>query len=143
MEAILIYKFFAKNAKHKNACISKTVPDRGNSAKSLTHRVSVRTSLSKFQRIFHLPKMAAFLNFQIFFKNAKHKNACISKTVLNRAISMKFLTRRITLMSSRPNFQKKNCPVKNGGHFEFSNFSQKSQNTKKNPLVFRKQCDIE
>ena len=33
-------------------------------AKFLTHRVSVKTSLSKFQQIFHLPKMAAIFNFQ-------------------------------------------------------------------------------
>ena len=129
MAAILIYKFFAKIAKHKNACISKTVLDRANSAKSLTHRVSVRASLSKFQRIFYLPKMAAILNFQIFFKNAKHKHACISKTVLDRAISMKFLTHRITLLSSRPNFQKKN-------------FTKITRHEKKT-LVFRKQYDIE
>ena len=34
--------------------------------------------------------MAAILNFQIFRKIAKHKNAYISKTVLDRAISTKF-----------------------------------------------------
>ena len=49
----------------------------------------MNTRLSKFQRIFHLPKMAAILTFRIFFQNAKHKNACISKTVLDRAISTK------------------------------------------------------
>ena len=69
-----------------------------NSAKFLTHRVSVKTSLSKFQRVFHSPKIAAILNFQIFFKNAKHKS--ISKTMLDRAISTKFLTHRVTLLSS-------------------------------------------
>ena len=31
--------------------------------------------------------MVAILNFRIFFKNAKHKNPCISKTVLDRVIS--------------------------------------------------------
>ena len=45
--------FFVKIAKHKNPCILKTVPDRANLAKFLTHRVSVKASLSKFQQIFH------------------------------------------------------------------------------------------
>ena len=61
--------------------------------------------------------MAAILNFRIFRKIAKHKNAYISKTVLDRAISTKFLTRR--------EFSKKFCLAKNGGHFEFSNFCAK------------------
>ena len=52
-------KFFSKSAKHKNAFTLKTMPDRANSANFLTHIVSVKTSLSKFQRIFHSPKMAA------------------------------------------------------------------------------------
>ena len=105
-----IFKFFAK---HKNTCISKTVWDRAMSTKLLPHRVSVKTILSKVQWIFHLPKMSAILSFQSFFKNAKHKNACILKTVLDRAISMKFLTHRVTLLSSWPNFQKKICLIKN------------------------------
>ena len=50
--------------------------------------------------------MAAILNFRNFRKIAKHKNAYISKTVLDRAISMKFLIRRLSLQSSFPNFQK-------------------------------------
>ena len=41
---------------------------------------------------------------------------------------MKFLTRRVSLQSSYPNFQKKFCLAKNGGYFEFSNFLQKLQN---------------
>ena len=51
--------------------------------------------------------MAAILNFRIFRKIAKHKNAYISKTVLDRAISTKFLTHRVSLQSSHANFQKK------------------------------------
>ena len=41
-----------------------------------------------------------------FAKIAKHKNAYISKTVRDRAISTKFLTHRVSLQSSHPNFQK-------------------------------------
>ena len=50
--------------------------------------------------------MAAILNFEFFAKIAKHKNAYISKTVRDRAISTKFLTHRVSLQSSHPNFQK-------------------------------------
>ena len=49
--------------------------------------------------------MAAILNFRIFRKIAKHKNAYISKTVLDRAISTKFLTHWVSLQSSHANFQ--------------------------------------
>ena len=51
--------------------------------------------------------MAAILNFRIFRKIAKHKNAYILKTVLDRVISTKFLTPRVSLQSSHANFQKK------------------------------------
>ena len=50
--------------------------------------------------------MAAILNFRIFRKIAKHKKAYILKTVLDRAISTKFLTHRVSLQSSHANFQK-------------------------------------
>ena len=43
----------------------------------------MKTSLSKVQQVFLSPKMAVILNFVIFFKNGKHKNACISKTALD------------------------------------------------------------
>ena len=41
-----------------------------------------------------------------FPNKVKHKNAFISKTVLDRAISMKFLTHRVALGSSYLNFEK-------------------------------------
>ena len=44
----------------------------------------------------------------------------------------------LTKQSSHPNFQKKICLTKTGGHFEFSNFSQKLQNTKM--LISQKLC---
>ena len=71
--------------------------------------------------------MAAILNFQIFRKIAKRKNAYISKTVLDRAILTKFLTHRVFLQSSHANFQKKFCLAKNGGHFEFLRKNCKTQ----------------
>ena len=72
--------------------------------------------------------MAAILNFRILPKMAKHKFASISLTVRDRVISSKFSTHTVskecTLQFS------KNFPLpKNGGHFEFSNFGQKWQNT--------------
>ena len=70
-------------------------------------------------------KMAAILNFRIFRKIAKHKNAYISKTVLDRAILTKFFTHRISLQSSHAYFQKKISLAKNGGHFEFFEFFAK------------------
>ena len=125
MAAILNFRIFRKIAKHKNAYISKTVLDRAISTKFLTHRVSLQSSHANFQKNFILPKMAAILNFRIFRKIAKHTNAYISKTVLDRAISTKFLTHRLSLQNSHANFQKKICLAKNGGHFEFSNFCAK------------------
>ena len=124
MAAILNFRIFRKIAKHKNAYISKSVLDRAISTKFLTHRVSLQSSHANFQTKNFSQKMAAILNFQIFRKIAKHKNAYISKTVLDRAISTKFLTHRVSLQSSHANFQKF-CLAKNGGHFEFSNFCAK------------------
>ena len=83
----------------------------------------MQSSYPNFEKNFLSPKMAAILNFRIFRKIAKRKNAYISKTVLDRAISTKFLTHRVSLQSSHANFEK-NFLAKNGGHFEFSNFSQ-------------------
>ena len=125
MAAILNFRIFRKIAKHKNAYISKTVLDRAISTKFLTHRVSLQSSHANFQKKNFSQKMAAILNFRIFRKIAKHKNAYISKTVLDRAISTKFLTHRVSLQSSHANFQKKLCLAKIGGNFEFSNFCAK------------------
>ena len=123
-------------AKHKFASISLTVRDRAISSKFSTHRVSKECNLCNFQKIFPSPKMAAILNFRIFAKNgktlpkmAKHKFASISLTMRDRAISSKFSTHRVSKECTLCNFPK-NCPLpKNGGHFEFSNFCQKWQNT--------------
>ena len=59
-----------------------------------------------------------------FRKIAKHKNAYISKTVLDRAISTKFFITGYLCRVAMPIF-KKFCLAKNGGHFEFSNFCAK------------------
>ena len=73
----------------------------------MNHRVSLQSSHANFQKKIFSQKMAAILNFRIFRKIAKHKNAYISKTMLDRAISTKFLTHRVSLQSSHANFQKK------------------------------------
>ena len=74
--------------------------------------------------------MVAILNFRIFRKIAKHKNAYISKTVLDRVISSKFLTHRVSLWSSYPNFQKNFVSPKMAAILNFRFFSQKLQNIK-------------
>ena len=74
--------------------------------------------------------MAAILNFRIFRKIAKHKNAYISKTVLDRAISTKFLTHRVSVQSSHANFQKNFVLPKMAAILNFRIFAQKLQNTK-------------
>ena len=129
MAAILNFRIFAKNGKHKFASISLTVRDRAISSKFSTHRVSKECNLCSFQKIFPSPKMAAILNFRIFAKNGKHKFASISLTVRDRAISSKFSTHRVSKECNLCNFPKKFPLPKNGGHFEFSNFCQKWQNT--------------
>ena len=91
-----------------------------------------------FKKNLSRPKWWPFLIFEFFTKIAKHKNAYISKTLLDRTISMKFLTHRVYLQSSHANFQKKFCLAQNGGHFEFSNFLQKLQNIKM--LISQKPC---
>ena len=139
MAAILNFRnIFAKIAKHKNAYISKTVLDRAISTKFLTRRVFLHSSHGNFQKKNFSQKMAAILNFQIFRKIAKHKNAYISKTVLDRAISTKFLTHRVSLQTSHANFQKTFVLPKMAAILNFRIFEQKLQNTKM--LIFRKPC---
>ena len=82
MAAILIFRIFAKLAKHKFASIYLTVRDRAISLKFLTHRVSKECTLCNFQKIFPSPKMAAILIFRIFAKNGKTQ---ICFYLLNRA----------------------------------------------------------
>ena len=132
MAAIL--NFSQKIAKHKNAYNSKIVLDRAISTKCLTRRVSLQSSYPNFKENSSRPKCRPFSIFEILAEIAKHKNASILKTVLDRVILTKFL-------SGHPNFSKKKSVAHNGGHFEFSNFSQKLQNTKM--LISRKPCQIE
>ena len=82
--------------------------------------------------------MAAILNFRIFRKIAKRKNAYISKSVLDRAISTKFLTHWVSLQSSHANFQKNFVLPKMAAILNFRIFAQKLQNTKM--LISRKPC---
>ena len=104
--------------------------DRGISTKFLIRRVSLQSSHANFQKKNFSQKMAAILNFRIFRKIAKHKNAYISKTVLDRAISTKFLTHRVSLQSSHANFQKNFVLPKMAAILNFQLFAQKLQNTR-------------
>ena len=72
--------------------------------------------------MFVSPKMAAILKF--FEKFAKHKNAYILKTVLDRAISTKFLSHRVSLEWPFQ-FLKNLVLPKMAANFKFLNFSQK------------------
>ena len=81
--------------------------------------------------------MAAVLNFQIFRKNHKTKNACISKTVPDSVIPAIFFSQGIC--EDRPFQVSTNISLaKNGGHFEFYGYFSNIQNTKL--LVSRKPC---
>ena len=84
-----------------------------------------RVAMPIFKKILSRQKWWPFWIFEFLAKIAKHKNAYISKTLLDIAISTKFLTHRVSLQSSHANFQKNFCLAKNGGHFEFSNFCTK------------------
>ena len=106
MAAILNFRIFAKNGKHKFASISLTVRDRAISLKFSAHGVFKECTLCNFQKNFPSPKMAAILNFRIFAKNAKHKFASISLTVRDRAILSKFSSNRVSDQCTLGNFQK-------------------------------------
>ena len=67
-----------------------------------------RVAMPIFKKILSRQKWRPFWIFEFFAKIAKHKNAYISKTLLDRAISTKFLTHRVSLQSSHANFQTKN-----------------------------------
>ena len=122
--------------KHKFVSISVTVRDRMISSKFSTQKISQQTTLCNFQKNFPLPKNGG--HFEFSPKMQKHKFPSISLTVRDRAISSKFSTHRVskewTLQCSKffPLF-------KNGGHFDFSNFCQKWQNTN----LLLSPCEIE
>ena len=104
MPAILNFRIFFKNAKHKSACISKTMLDRAILVKFLTHRESLLSTRPSFQIFFVRPKLVAILNFRSFHKNCKTQN-CIWKTMSDRANLAKFLTHRVSVKTSLSKFQ--------------------------------------
>ena len=136
-----IFEFFAKIAKHKNAYISKTMLDRAISTKFCPAGYPCRIAMPIFKNILSRQKWRPFWIFEFFAKIAKHKNAYISKTLLDRAISMKFLTHRVSLQSTHANFQKNFVLPKMAAILNFQIFAQKLQNTKM--LISRKPCYIE
>ena len=88
--------------------ISKTLVDRAISTKFLTHRVSLQSSHPNFQKKFlPRPKWRPCWIFQFFTKIAKHKNAYISKTMLDRVISTNFLKHGLLCRVAIPIFKKK------------------------------------
>ena len=75
---------------------------------------------------FVLPKMAAILIFSNFSQKLQNIKMLISKTVLDRAISTKFFTHRVSLQRSHANFQTKNFSQKMAAILNFR--------------IFRKNC---
>ena len=124
-----IFEFLPKMAKHKFASISLTVRDRAISAKFSTHRDLRDVIFAIFKKFSPPQKWWPFWIFEFLPKMAKHKFVFISLAVRDRPISSKFSTHRVSKECTLCNFQKKFPLLKNGGHFEFSNFSQKWQNT--------------
>ena len=74
--------------------------------------------------------MAAILNFRNFRKNCKTQKCLYLKTVLDRAISTKFLTRRVSLRSTFPNFQKIFVSPKMAAILNFRNFRKNCKTQK-------------
>ena len=91
---------------HTQKCLYLEKCARAISTKFLTHRVSLQSRYASFKKFLSRQKWQQFPIFDFFAKIAKHKNAYISKTVLDRAISTKFLNHRVSLQSSHANFQK-------------------------------------
>ena len=98
------------------------------SAKFLIHRICVKTSLSKFQRIFHLPKNGGYFEFSNFFAKITKPKMLVSRKPCQ--ISANFFTHRVCLKTSLSKFQRMFHLPKNGSHFEFSNFSEKCKTHK-------------
>ena len=103
-----IFEFSPKMRKHKIASISLTVGDRAISSKFSTPRVSKEHTYDNFWKNFQ--KWRPFWIFEFSPKMRKHKNASISLTVGDRAISSKFSTPRVskeyTMTHFWKNFQK-------------------------------------
>ena len=128
MAAILNFRIFAKNGKNTNLLLSPLPCEMERFRRNFsTHRIPKECNLCNFQKNFPLPKNGGL--FEFLPKMAKHKFASISLTVRDRAILSKFSTHRVPKECNLCKFPK-NFPLpKNGGHFEFSNFCQKWQNT--------------
>ena len=83
-----------------------------------------RLAFPSFKEFFTPQKWWPFWIFK-FFKNAKHENACISKTMLVKAILMKILIHGVNLLSSWPNFKNKSFVLpKMEAIWDFSHFWQ-------------------
>ena len=120
-----IFEFLPKMAKHKFASISLTVRDRAISSKFSTHRVSKKCTFKKFSPP---QKWRPFWIFEFFPKVSKHKFASISLSEIER---FRRNFRPTGYLSNVLLAIFKNFPLPTyGGHFEFSNFCPKWQNTK-------------
>ena len=104
MAAILNFRIFAKNGKTQNSLYLLNrarysdfveIFDPRGTSKFSTHGVPKEGMYScQFSKSFLLPKNGVYFEFSL--KMAKHKIACISLTVRDRAISSKFSTHRVS-----------------------------------------------
>ena len=86
-------------------------------------------------------KVAANLNFKFFCKKLQNTKMFISHKPCDIERFQRNLWPRGYLSRVAIPILKKNCLIKHCSHFEFSNFSQKLQNTKM--LISCKPCEIE
>ena len=75
-------------------------------------------------------KLGKYIHSIKIWKSLDFDIAYISKTVLDRAISTKFLTHRVSLRSSFPNFQKNFVSPKMAAILNFRNFCKNCKTQK-------------
>ena len=122
MAAILKFQIFCKNCKtHTKKCLY----------------LENRARFSEFFKNYCFAKNDG--HFEFFAKSAKHKNPYISKTVLDRMISTKFLTHRLSLQSSHLDFFQQ--ILSHQKWRPFFKFFAKITNIKM--LITRKPCKVE
>ena len=78
--------------------------DRAISAKFLTLKVCIQDTLHSFEKNFPLSKNGS--HFEFLTKMVKLKIACISLTMRDRGISVKFLALRVYMQGTLLNSQK-------------------------------------
>ena len=114
------FEFFCKNCKTQKCLYLENRARKSNFDEIFDPWGNSAEWPSPFSKKKFLTQNGGHFEFSNFSqKLQKPQNTYISQTVLDRVISMKFLTHRVSLQSSYPNLQKPFCLTKNGDHFEF------------------------